>query len=379
MNDYARRWIIEVASDMESTTSILEQASHWWELLHGDSASNSDHREFGEWVARSPERVEAYLETARLVKAIKSPRLIWPSTAAEVLIREAKSSPEAVLPFPTAQVAASVDLREARQAHGRLAWTAAAVLLIGVGLVLFMLETPQEFRTALGEQRSVLLADGSRVTLNTASTIEVNLHNGRREVRLVQGEALFEVAHDAARPFVVRAGNALLKDVGTQFNVDMHSNGITVTVVEGRVAVDSPGARKIAGAQADNSGRGTLEPLILGANDRALVTRAGVGAPQRGVNVAASVAWTQRQLMFEHRPLGEVAEEFNRYNKDRIDIDSAELKRQEVTGVFQAKDPASFVAFLSSIAGVEIRVGANGTHIVLLRSPTGQPDTRRAP
>ena len=367
-----------MASHMEYP-SVLEQASHWWELLHSDSASSSDHREFGEWVARSPERVEAYLETARLVKAIKSPRLIWPSTAAEVLIREAKSSPETVLPFSTAGAAASVDRRGARRSHGRLAWVAAAVLLIGVGLVLFMLETPQEFRTALGEQRSVLLADGSRVTLNTASTIEVNLHNARREVRLVQGEALFEVAHDAARPFVVRAGNALLKDVGTQFNVDMHSNGTTVTVVEGRVAVDSPGAREIAGAQADDSGRGTVEPLILGANDRVLVTPAGVGAPQRGVNVAASVAWTQRQLMFDHRPLSEVAEEFNRYNRDRIDIDSAELKRQEVTGVFEAKDPASFVAFLSSIPGVEIREGANGTHIVLLRSPTGHPDARRAP
>ena len=368
-----------MASDMESPTSVLEQASHWWELLHSDGASSSDHREFGEWVARSPERVEAYLETARLVKAIKSPRLIWPSTAAEVLIREAKSSPETVLPFSTARVAAPMDRRGARQSHGRLAWAAAAVLLIGVGLVLVMLQTPREFRTALGEQRSVLLADGSRVTLNTTSTIEVNLHNGRREVRLVQGEALFEVAHDATRPFVVRAGNALLKDVGTQFNVDMHSHGTTVTVVEGRVSVDSPGARQIVGAQADNNGRGTEEPMILGANDRVLVTPAGVGALQRGVNVAASVAWTQRQLMFEHRPLGEVAEEFNRYNKDRIDIDSAELKRQEVTGIFEAKDPASFVAFLSNIPGVQIREGANGAHIVLLRSPTGHSDTRGAP
>ena len=116
-----------MASDMETTTSILEQASHWWELLHSDSASSADHREFGEWVARSPERVEAYLETARLVKAIKSPRLIWPSTAAEVLIREAKSSPETVLPFSPARVAESVDRRGARQSHGRLAWAAAAV------------------------------------------------------------------------------------------------------------------------------------------------------------------------------------------------------------------------------------------------------------
>jgi len=159
----------------------------------------------------------------------------------------------------------------------------------------------------------------------------------------------------------------------------MHSNGTTVTVVEGRVVVNSPGARELAGSQADNSGRSTVDPLILAANDRVLVTPAGIGTPQRGVNVAASVAWTQRQLMFEHRPLSEVAEEFNRYNKDQIEIDSAELKHQEVTGVFDAKDPASFVAFLSSVPGVEIRDGANGTHIVLLRGLTGHSDTRGAP
>ena len=358
-----------MASDMESTVSILEQASHWWELLHGDGASSSDHREFGEWVARSPERVEAYLQTARLLKAIKSPKLIWPNTEAEALIREAKSSPETVLPFSTARVMGRVDRGEVQHFTKRFAWAAAALLLMAVGLVLFMLETPQEFRTALGEQRSVLLADGSRVTLNTASSIEVNLLKARRNVRLVHGEALFEVMHDPARPFVVHAGNALLSDVGTQFNVDMRSNGTTVTVVEGRVAVDSGRPRENAGAQAAHGRPGTLEALILGANDRVVITPAGLGAPQHGVNVAPTVAWMQRQLMFEHRPLSDVAEEFNRYNRDRIDIDSAELKRQEVTGVFEANDPASFVAFLSSIPGVEIREGANGTHIVTIRNP----------
>ena len=322
-------------------------------------------------MARSPERVEAYLQTARLVKAIKSPRLIWPSTAAEVLIREAKASPETALQFSTTRVSAPVARGEARHVRSGFAWAAvAAVLLMGVGVALFMLKTPQEFRTALGEQRSVLLADGSRVTLNTDSTIEVNVQKARREVRLMHGEALFEVAHDPVRPFVVRAGNALLKDMGTLFNVDMRSNGTSVTVVAGRVAVDSGTPGRNAGAQATHGGPVTLEALVLGANDRVVITPAGLGAPQHGVNVAPIVAWTQRQLMFEHRPLSEVAEEFNRYNRDRIDIDSAELKRQEVTGVFEANDPASFLAFLSGIPGVEIREAANGAHIVAMRNPS---------
>jgi transmembrane sensor len=378
MNDCARRWRIEVASEMESTTSVLEQASHWWELLHSENASSTDHREFGEWVARSPERVEAYLQTARLVQAIKSPRLIWPSTAAEALIREAKARPEAVLPFSTGRVPARVKRQGARYFH-KMAWGAAAVLLMGIGLALFMQQRPQEFRTALGEQRSVLLADGSRVTLNTASAIEVNLHKSRRWVRLVKGEALFEVAHDAARPFEVRAGNAVIGDVGTQFNVDMRSRGTTVTVVEGQVAVNSAGPEEGTGAQTAHRGPDSMSAaLILGANDRIVITPSGLGALQRGINVAAAVVWTHRQLMFEHQPLSDVAEEFNRYNKDRIDIESAELKRQEVTGVFEAKDPASFVAFLSSIPGVEIRKGADGAHVVTLREQATRPETRRA-
>ena len=365
-----------MANDMEATSSILEQAAHWWELFHSDGASNTDHREFGEWVTRSPERVAAYLQTAQLDKAIKSPRLIWPSTAAEVLIREAKASPETVLPFSTTRIAAPAARGETGHVRNRFAWAAAAVLVIGVGAALFILETPQEFRTVLGEQRSVLLADGSRVTLNTDSRIDVNLQKGRREVRLVQGEALFEVAHDPLRPFVVRAGHALLQDVGTLFNVDMHANGTAVTVVDGRVAVESESPRENGAAQAAHGAPGTLEALVLGANDRVVITPAGLGAPQHGVNVVPIVAWTQRQLIFEHRPLSEVAEEFNRYNKDRIDIDSAELKRQEVTGVFEANDPASFVAFLSSIPGVEIRTGTNGAHIVAMRNPSAP---KRAP
>jgi transmembrane sensor len=355
-----------VATDLEPTASIFEQAAQWWELLEGDGASNSDHREFGEWVARSPERVEAFLQTARLVKAAKSPGVKWPKTSAEVLIRDAKASRETVLPFLAARIATPVTAGEARLPGNRIAWAAAAVLLLGVGLTLSMLETPEEFTTALGEQRSVLLADGSRVTLNTASTVEVQMHKSRREIRLVQGEALFEVAHDVSRPFVVRAGNALLKDMGTLFNVDVRSSATTVTVVEGKVDVESA-AGESSGTQVGHAIGVAVGPVMLGANERIVVTPAGVGALQREVNVSASVAWTQRRLMFEHRPLSEVAEEFNRYNRDRIEIESSELRRQEVTGVFEAEDPGSFVAFLSNIPGVEIREGANGAHIVAIR------------
>jgi transmembrane sensor len=229
----------------------------------------------------------------------------------------------------------------------------AFALLLGVGLAWFMLSRPQVFQTKFGEQRSILLDDGSRVTLNTASKIEIDLNEDRRLIHLVQGEALFEVAHEAARPFDVRAGASVLRAVGTQFDVDMRPTHTTVTVVEGQVALMSG---------MDRDGR---LPTLLAA-DRLVITAEGPGVARHGVDVAAAISWTQRQLVFEHRPLGEVAEEFNRYNHDRIEIGSDALRQEQITGTFQSNDAASFVSFLANIPGVRIENDGRGGHVVTL-------------
>jgi transmembrane sensor len=335
-----------MAHDIDPTLPIPEQAAEWWVLLHSDGASATDHREFGEWVARSPERVAAYLQTARLSNALQSGAVRWPDTTPEVLIREAQQSSQNVLPFlPGASVPSQRERRGRTGLRSRLGLALAATLIIGVGSpVWFLLTSPQQYKTKFGEERSILLDDGSRVTLNTASTIEVELSKRSRVVRLVEGEALFDVAHDPGRPFDVRVGSAVLRAVGTQFNVDLRPSQTTVTVVEGRVQVGSA--------------------LVLGAADRVVITKAGPGTPLHGANIAAATSWMQHQLVFEHRPLIEVAAEFNRYNRDKVVIEGAQLEQQEVTGVFQSNDPASFVAFLSSIPGVQIRDGADGAHIV---------------
>ena len=358
-----------MASEIDSTASIVGQAGQWWELLHGEGASSADDRDFGDWVVRSPERVGAYLQTARLIRASRSPELRWPKTTAAVLIREAKAAP----PEPRALVPSRITSREEyRQKAGRFrirtALAVTAVLMLALTLSWFRTQTPRQIGTAIGEQRSVLLEDGSRVALNTASRIEVDLRKERRFVRLIAGEVLFEVAHDATRPFEMHVGDAVLRDVGTQFNVDMRPSGTTVTVLEGQVAVDCRASRVDLDAELHSSGRrATQGVVLLAARDRMVISRSGIGLPQHDIDPAATIAWTQRQLIFEHRPLTEVAEEFNRYNVDRIELDSVELQRQEVTGVFQAQDPTSLILFLSKIPGVEIREGADGAHIVTMR------------
>lgn len=337
-----------MAHEPESTTSLAEQASYWWHVFQDGDASAAEHLEFAEWVARSPERVEAYLETALLHKALMDPAVRWPAISREQLIRDAHAAPPEPVQLP--QHASTVhSLRRSSRTPSRLrfAFAAAAVAaIVAIGITFATLRQPDRYITQLGEQRSLTLSDGTRVMLNTASQIEVMMRKDHRGVRLVQGEALFEVARDAARPFDVDAGNAVVRVVGTQLNVDTRPQQTTITVVEGRVALRSG------------------EAPVLVAGDRLVVSASGRALVTHGVNIDAALAWTRHQLVFEHRPLGEVAEEFNRYNRGRITIESASLRSQEVTGVFQSNNPASFLSFLSSIPGVTIREDGAGGHVI---------------
>jgi transmembrane sensor len=104
-----------------------------------------------------------------------------------------------------------------------------------------------------------------------------------------------------------------------------------------------------------------------------VVDSTGPGALQHGVNLAEATAWTQRQLVFQHRPLGEVAEEFNRYNAGRIDIRSPTLRQQEVTGTFRSDDVASFVAVLAGIPGVKVEGDGAGGYIVTADESAAPP------
>lgn len=336
-----------MANAPDPTTSLAEQAASWWQMFEDGEATAADHREFADWTSRSREHVEAYLEVALLHKALKAPTVRWPDTSAEQLIREARAAPPEPVQLQPHAPSAPPRL-ESRPPRWRFALAAAATAIFAFigGGVLWMLGQTRQYETAMGEQRKVMLCDGTRVTLNTASRIEVRLRTSCRNVRLVHGEALFEVAQDARRPFDVNAGNATVRALGTQFNVDTRAQQTTITVVEGRVAFVS----------------GQVPVLVAG--DRLVVTAAGAATISHGVNVDAALAWTRKQLVFERRPLGEVAEEFNRYNRGRIVIESESLRAEEVTGTFQSNNPAAFVEFLSNIPGVVVREDGAGGYVI---------------
>lgn len=316
--------------EIDSTNSITEQASAWWILLNDGDATPADHHAFGEWVARSPERVEAFLQTARLTRALQSSDLRWPDTPVATLISEARAAAVGVIDLPMRH-ATRASMQSGASPRTRRA-IVASIVAVAAGLALWVFSSPDHYTTAIGEQRSVVLSDGTVITLNTSSEIEVRMRRDRRTVELLSGEALFEVARDPLRPFDVTAGKTNVRAVGTQFNVDRRQSTTTVTVVEGKVAV---GNLPLAAG----------EQLIVAPNRTPRAAR---------VDPAKATLWTRRKLVFEHRPLGEVAEEFNRYNRERIDIESPQLRNQEITGVFEANNPESFTTFLATIPDVVV-------------------------
>jgi transmembrane sensor len=323
-------------------------------MFHTDDASHADHQEFAAWIARSPERVEAYLRVAQLDHTLKATKIEWPTTSTDLLVREARTFPRDEFEVRRDQTAFLPERSRRRFTPPRLASGFAAACLIAAGSLWITLTRPVELQTKLGEQRSVQLGDGSHVTLNSQTKVEIEMRNGRRLVRLLWGEALFEVNHDASHPFEVVTDRATLKDVGTEFDVDVRTDRTAITVIEGRVEVTPSNGSQSAG----------VTRPILSAADQLVIGPTGVGTLERDVNVRDAIAWTQHRLIFERRPLREVAAEFNRYNSDQIRIESADLGDQRITGVFASNGVRSFVSFLAGIPGVQVRDDHDGNHVV---------------
>jgi transmembrane sensor len=187
------------------------------------------------------------------------------------------------------------------------------------------------------------------MSLNSDSAVAVRYNAHERVVTVERGQALFHVAHEPARRFRVVAGEAGVIALGTEFDVFRKSGSTQVTVVEGKVAVfsgEAPGMTTSA----------VLPPqtLSVGAGEQIQVTDHSPPASARTVNVRQAVAWVQRQVAFTERPLGEVAAEFNRYGAVPIIVQSERLRELPISGIFNAYDTDSFVAFIGRLDGVEI-------------------------
>lgn len=229
-----------------------------------------------------------------------------------------------------------------------------------------------QYHTAHAEQRSWRMPDGSTVHLNSSSEIRVRFDARERRVELVRGQALFQVAQDTERPFWVYAGDTAVRAVGTEFDVYRQSERTLISVLEGRVAVwHFPDVFQQARDALDAAEREGMRPLIaqLDADQQAMVSGRSAEVSQRSGTVRKTVAWLQRQVVFDHDPLGSAVEEFNRYAEQRIRVEGPELRATQISGIFSAYDAEAFVRFLERQPDVQVERRA-GEIVVSAATPT---------
>lgn len=221
----------------------------------------------------------------------------------------------------------------------RLASAIAAALFIGVvaGGSYWWTTRPDDYHTAIGERRVVTLSDGSRLSLDANSEVTVKYGKHDRSLRLLKGQARFDVAHDKQRPFSVIAGNQKVIATGTAFNIDMAGPKVLVTLIEGHVVV-----LKNDGASTGNWSRAV--ELRAGQQLKAPPTGTPEIAP---ASIQRVTAWTNGQLMFDDEPLSSVVERVNRYGGTQIVIADARVGDMKISGVFNAGDALGFVEIVT--------------------------------
>ncbi|KQM61907.1 MULTISPECIES: FecR family protein [unclassified Sphingomonas] len=212
---------------------------------------------------------------------------------------------------------------------------------------------PQRIATKIGGHKIVSLKDGSRIELNTATSIRAAVTPARRQIWLDQGEAYFEVAHSREHPFVIHAGPRTVTVLGTKFSVRREGNRVTVSVVEGRVRIDGTPKQ----AAMTTSSTVTTGDVAIAQGASMLI---GTRPPEA---IEAGLAWREGMLALDRQTLGEAVEEFNRYNVLPIVIDDPRVAAIRIGGTFQASNANAFVRLLHDAYGLRVTRQADAIKI----------------
>ncbi len=305
-----------------SGPTVDSKAADWFAQSRSADLATSSERAWLQWI-----------EDDRHRQAYENCELAWELSA------ELRGSPglAALLAESDAQVA---QRRPSRAPAAVPRWRApawqlglaASVIAVGTFAWLFI-GRPQatEYSTAVGAQRTVMLADGSSVLLNTDSLLRVVLSRHLRHIELVRGEALFSVSHDPDRPFEVHALQGVTTAVGTQFDVEITRGGAAVSVLEGTVTVGG-GSAASAPAIAVSAGSGVG------------YSPAGAVSDLRPAEVNRIEGWRTQRMVFNDTPLDSALAEYNRYTHTPIVLGNPAWGSRHINGVFHIGDEAAFLS-----------------------------------
>lgn len=348
----------EGAHERASRLAVSSEAAEWFVRLRDDRLG-ARHRERNvRWLKQSPAHIAELLRIQQVYRVLRAAKVQNRPPGAP---GESSSNVVELAPRPPP----STEPTESRTRFE--SWkVAAAVACLMVSLLLgFMVKVAwldRTLRTELGEWRTAELTDGTQVRIGPDSVLRVAFGDDHRTIRLIRGEAMFSVAKDPSRPFVVRSKMIDVLAVGTEFRVSHWRGEDIVAVTEGSVAVYRDGrdgrealrgAVPIAPAQIAAATGG----MALTAGEQVSVTRATRSAPvaKQKVNVDYELAWADGWLVFEDKTIAEVAREFNRRNRTKILVTEPSIAARRLA-FFRgsATDPESFVAALAASSDIVV-------------------------
>jgi transmembrane sensor len=334
-------------------TLVHEAAAQWHERLQHDKVPAQVRSAFESWLETHEANRKAY-------EAVSA---AWSRTR--------ESASESLMMALRHETALRLTRKSTRWSSTALRVAAAAIVLTA-GLMLAMAAgfpgtreltaqlrsftgmAGEHYSTALGERLAVTLHDGSQVTLNTDSRVETVFTDRERRIRLKQGQALFEVATDPARPFIVEVEGRQITALGTAFDVRVEGSRVRLTMLEGLVKVATE----------------TGETLIPGGRQWLLDSDAAAH-PVRPVSEAELqrfTSWRHGQVIFEDTPLAEAIGELNRYSTTQVQLADPSLGALRLSGAFATGRTDVFVEALTRYFAVEV-ARADSTRIVLARRP----------
>jgi transmembrane sensor len=346
--------------------AIIEQACAWYVRHRDGTLARAERAAFLEWLRASRLNMEEYLELVSLRAGLVQvmPSLALDKTALLKRVKEELAGN--VLPI-SQEIRPLGGVRKHRWSFGAgtLAVAAGFVLVLIAGALWLAGRVPglQWISVSRGEQRTVQLPDGSTMHLNASSQVRLRYTAHERLIDLDSGQALFEVAHDAVRPFRVRAGTTEVLAIGTQFDVYRKSTGTTVTVVEGKVEVVDRrwnGAAALAVPAEDDEP--SSRAMLLTAGEQVQLGAEAAVPVAHPADIRAATAWMRRELIFKGEPLAQVVAELNRYVAVPVRIEDQSLSSMRIRGVFNAYDSTSFLAFLQQY-DVEVQVGQDAIYV----------------
>lgn len=315
---------------MTNVTKTEETAAGWICRRHDENWTDADQSDLDAWLAADAEHEAAFwrLEFA------------WEKTERLAALRPAPRAGQGasrrlwIVPIP--------------------AMAAAVTLLLALPASWVAMQTggPQtRYTTAIGGHQMAPLADGTRIELNTATKLRTEISSRSRQVWLDQGEAFFEVAHDAKHPFVVHAGPRTITVLGTKFSVRRDGARVQVDVLEGRVRVE------------DSQSISDMAFTSKSAPPPVIVTRGDVVVSEGAANLVSvasvqrvqdNLSWRQGRLTFDRVTLADAVKEFNRYNRRQMVVSDDKAAQERISGSFEADNTDAFLELAVGVFGLNV-------------------------